>query len=117
MAEHWQPETRKGRTHAMSSLAPFPDAMHKLMVARSQPAKSQPARSQPAVLPRKAPACRKPVCKSSRMMMLFETDGVWGIWNKATGTVMVYRHEDGLQCPIPGYCMHQSASTVPTFHG
>lgn len=47
---------------------------------------------------------------------LFDDRGVWGIWNKTSGTFLVYRHEDGFQCPIPGKCEHHSGAGRGMYH-
>lgn len=39
----------------------------------------------------------------------------WAIRDKNTGTVVVYKHDDGLMCPVPGSCRHEKG--VDTFHG
>ena len=39
----------------------------------------------------------------------------WAIRDKLRGTVVVYKHDDGLVCPVPGKCMHQLGAS--TYHG
>lgn len=48
--------------------------------------------------------------------LLLDECGVWGIWNKASGTFLVYKHEDGFQCPLFGKCVHHSSAGREVYH-
>ena len=53
--------------------------------------------------PLRAPA------KKTNAVVYSKATAYVAVWASASGTVLVYRHDDGLECRIPGKCRHQES--------
>ena len=62
---------------------------------------------------------QQPIPQSAAAHRPWEADcKTWAVRDKMSGTVVMYKHDDGVMCPMPGACMHpQAQQGSGTFHG